>query len=135
MGRLHGWSLFDFLNRVFLISMLLPCLATYTSGECYFNAKGTCEYKSQVFGFGETWLTKDCYQCICLKPFGVGCCDDGQQPVDYPEWCEVIRKPDTCSVAVVMRGNNKIPCIDNPILNHLHGSEKQAWKEPNDPLF
>ncbi|KAG2462690.1 MSMP protein, partial [Polypterus senegalus] len=98
-------------------------------------AAGTCEYKSQVFGFGETWLTKDCYQCICLKPFGVGCCDDGQQPVDYPEWCEVIRTPDSCSVAVVMRGNNKIPCIDNPILNNLHGSEKQAWKEPHDLLF
>lgn len=29
----------------------------------------------QVYGIGESWITSDCYQCVCMEPFGVGCCD------------------------------------------------------------
>ncbi|XP_058863776.1 prostate-associated microseminoprotein-like [Acipenser ruthenus] len=122
-------------SRLLLLSAVLYPWAADASGECYFNSKASCEHKGQVFGIGETWLTKECYQCICLNPFGVGCCDDGQQPVDYPDWCEVIRKPDSCSVAVVMRANHKIPCIANTARSRLRGSERTVWKEPNDPLY
>uniref|UniRef100_A0A667Z1Q9 Si:ch1073-70f20.1 n=1 Tax=Myripristis murdjan TaxID=586833 RepID=A0A667Z1Q9_9TELE len=71
----------------------------------------TCEYMGQVYGIGESWITKDCYQCVCMEPFGVGCCDYGSQPVDYPDWCEIIRKPDSCSSVAVMRANHKLPCL------------------------
>ena len=36
---------------------------------------GSCEHKGQVYGIGESWMTSDCYQCVCMEPFGVGCCD------------------------------------------------------------
>ncbi|XP_069041079.1 prostate-associated microseminoprotein [Lepisosteus oculatus] len=115
------------------ISVALRGVAPSASGECYFNAKASCEHKGQVFGIGETWLTKDCYQCICLNPFGVGCCDQGQQPIDFPDWCEAIQRPDSCSVAVVMRANHKIPCIDRGSRGRRRGGA--AWKTDNDPLF
>ncbi|MBN3317667.1 OTOAN protein, partial [Atractosteus spatula] len=115
------------------ISVALRGVAPSASGECYFNARASCEHKGQVFGIGETWLTKDCYQCICLNPFGVGCCDQGQQPIDFPDWCEAIQRPDSCSVAVVMRANHKIPCIDRGSRGRRRGGA--AWKTDNDPLF
>ncbi|KAK2903340.1 hypothetical protein Q8A67_008053 [Cirrhinus molitorella] len=78
-----------------LLNTAAPTLSV-NRGECTFNTKATCEYQGQVFGIGESWITKDCYQCVCMEPFGVGCCDHNSLPVDYPEWCEVIRKPDSC---------------------------------------
>ncbi|MBN3309650.1 MSMP protein, partial [Amia calva] len=86
---------------------------------------------------GDTWMTSDCYQCVCLDPFGVGCCDHGQRPVDYPEWCEVISKPESCSVAVVMRANHKIPCLEGVGRSgRLRGGDQRpSWKTSNDPLF
>uniref|UniRef100_A0A8C9SC59 Si:ch1073-70f20.1 n=1 Tax=Scleropages formosus TaxID=113540 RepID=A0A8C9SC59_SCLFO len=71
----------------------------------------SCEHHGQLFGIGESWTTEDCYQCICMEPFGVGCCDPSPRPVDYPDWCEVVRKPESCNVAVVMRANHKLPCL------------------------
>lgn len=88
------------LALVFILSVSMPCLSVYNSGECYFNTKGacmcvqyvcacecinhvcvcmyligSCEYMGQVYGIGESWMTKDCYQCVCMDPFGVSCCD------------------------------------------------------------
>ncbi len=51
----------------------------------------------------------------------------GKQPVDYPPWCEAIRKPDSCTVAVVMKANHKLPC--------LFGRKNRLWKSENDPLY
>ncbi|KAG9355298.1 hypothetical protein JZ751_000136 [Albula glossodonta] len=95
-----------------MLCTILPCLSVYTGGECYFNAKA------------------ECYQCVCLEPFGVGCCEHGSQPVDYPDWCEVVRKPDSCNVAVVMRANHKLPCLYGG-----RGRMRPSWKSDNDPLF
>lgn len=53
------------------------------------------------------------------------------QPVDYPDWCEVIKKPDSCISVAVMRANHKLPC--------LYGKwgrlRPETWKSDNDPLF
>ena len=39
-------------------------------------AAGSCEYQGKVYGIGESWINTDCYQCICMEPFGVGCCEE-----------------------------------------------------------
>uniref|UniRef100_A0A3P9PRJ5 Si:ch1073-70f20.1 n=1 Tax=Poecilia reticulata TaxID=8081 RepID=A0A3P9PRJ5_POERE len=87
---------------------LLFCLSKRFS---LLSSSASCEYTGQVYGIGESWITSDCYQCVCLEPFGVGCCDLATKPVDYPEWCEVIRKPDSCTSVAVMRVNHKLPCL------------------------
>ncbi|CAL8360784.1 unnamed protein product [Arctogadus glacialis] len=68
----------------FIISISVPLFHVigYSRGECYFNTKGSCEYMGQTYEIGERWLTEDCYQCVCMSPFGVGCCDHGYNPVD-----------------------------------------------------
>uniref|UniRef100_A0A3B4BDW9 Uncharacterized protein n=1 Tax=Periophthalmus magnuspinnatus TaxID=409849 RepID=A0A3B4BDW9_9GOBI len=76
-----------------------------------FYLLGSCEYMGQRFNMGESWMTSDCLQCICMEPFGVGCCDHGSKPVDYPDWCEIIRKPNTCTSVAVMKANRKLPCL------------------------
>ncbi|XP_062393766.1 prostate-associated microseminoprotein [Sardina pilchardus] len=115
----------------FLVSVLTPCFSVYRGGECYFNTKGICEYQGQAYGIGESWVTTDCYQCVCMEPFGVGCCEHASQPVDYPDWCEVIKKPDSCISVAVMRANHKLPC--------LYGKwgrlRTESWKSDNDPMF
>ncbi|TRY96372.1 hypothetical protein DNTS_029309 [Danionella cerebrum] len=103
------------------------------SGECYFNAKASCEYEGRVFNIGEAWVNDDCFQCVCFEPFGVGCCEHGKQPVDFPPWCEAVRKPDSCTVAVVMKANHKLPCLFGG-KNRFRG-EGGMWKSENDPLF
>uniref|UniRef100_A0A671QW82 Si:ch1073-70f20.1 n=1 Tax=Sinocyclocheilus anshuiensis TaxID=1608454 RepID=A0A671QW82_9TELE len=90
-------------------------------------AAASCEHNSRVFDIGEAWINDECFQCVCFEPFGVGCCEHGKQPVDYPSWCEAIRKPDSCTVAVVMKANHKLPC--------LFGRKNRLWKSENDPLF
>ncbi|KAJ8335064.1 hypothetical protein SKAU_G00407030 [Synaphobranchus kaupii] len=117
-----------------ILGTILPCLSVYTSGECYFNAKAKCEHQEQVFGMGESWVTEECYQCVCLEPFGVGCCEHGAQPVDYPDWCEVVRKPDSCNIAVVMRANHKLPCLYG-VRGRMRPGAGPAWKSDNDPMF
>ncbi|XP_028834019.1 prostate-associated microseminoprotein-like isoform X2 [Denticeps clupeoides] len=116
---------------VFLASMVASCFSVYNSGECYFNTKGSCEYQGQVYGIGESWMTKDCYQCVCMEPFGVGCCDHSSQPVDYPDWCEIIRKPDSCISVAVMRANHKLPCL----YGRWGRLRPDTWKNDNDPIF
>ncbi|XP_028833624.1 prostate-associated microseminoprotein-like isoform X1 [Denticeps clupeoides] len=122
---------------VFLASMVASCFSVYNSGECYFNTKGSCEYQGQVYGIGESWMTKDCYQCVCMEPFGVGCCDhdfplhSSSQPVDYPDWCEIIRKPDSCISVAVMRANHKLPCL----YGRWGRLRPDTWKNDNDPIF
>ncbi|XP_063055908.1 prostate-associated microseminoprotein [Engraulis encrasicolus] len=119
------------LLAAFLISVLTPCLCVYRGGECNFDTKASCEYQGKAFGIGESWITSDCYQCVCMEPFGVGCCEHSSQPVDYPDWCEVIKKPDSCISVAVMRANHKLPC--------LYGKwgrlRPETWKQDNDPLF
>ncbi|XP_018592256.1 prostate-associated microseminoprotein [Scleropages formosus] len=117
---------------IYMLSIGLSCFSVYSSGECYFNAKASCEHHGQLFGIGESWTTEDCYQCICMEPFGVGCCDPSPRPVDYPDWCEVVRKPESCNVAVVMRANHKLPCLYGRRGRPQAG---QAWKSDNDPMF
>ncbi|XP_015461398.1 prostate-associated microseminoprotein isoform X2 [Astyanax mexicanus] len=130
MGAVHFMTQNALLLAAFLLSAVAPSLAVYGGGECTFNTKGTCEYQGQVYGIGESWITKDCYNCVCMEPFGVGCCDH-PEPVDYPEWCEIIRKPDSCISVVVMRANHKLPC--------LYGKwgrlRPDTWKSDNDPIF
>ncbi|XP_064204612.1 prostate-associated microseminoprotein isoform X2 [Anguilla rostrata] len=119
---------------VCLLGTVLPCLSIYTGGECYFNAKAKCEHQDRVFGMGESWLTAECDQCVCLEPFGVGCCELGSQPVDYPDWCEVVRKPDSCNIAVVMRANHKLPCLYGG-RGRMRPGAGPVWKADNDPMF
>ncbi|XP_030644473.1 prostate-associated microseminoprotein-like [Chanos chanos] len=117
------------------MSVFLPygrCI--YGRGECYFNGKASCEYQNQLFNIGESWVTEDCFQCVCLEPFGVGCCENGPQLVDYPDWCEAIRKPDSCTVAVVMKANHKLPCLFGR-QNQLRLGKGPIWKSENDPLY
>ena len=57
----------------------------------------------------------------------------GSQPVDYPAWCEVVRKPDSCSSVAVMRANHKLPCLWGR--GRLRPGAGQPWKSDNDPLF
>ncbi|RVE62697.1 hypothetical protein OJAV_G00159500 [Oryzias javanicus] len=125
------------IGGVFLTSLLflrasVPCFSLYKSGECFFNTKGSCEHKGQVYEIGEKWITNDCYQCVCMEPFGVGCCDQGSAPVDHPEWCEVIRKPDSCISVAVMRINHKLPCLWGRGHFRTAGA---PWISENDPLF
>ncbi|KAI3361039.1 hypothetical protein L3Q82_013236 [Scortum barcoo] len=63
------------LALLLLLSISVPCFSVYNSGECFFNTKGSCEHMGQVYSIGESWITSDCYQCVCMEPFGVGCCD------------------------------------------------------------
>ncbi|XP_061884965.1 prostate-associated microseminoprotein [Entelurus aequoreus] len=118
---------------ILLLSGSVPTSSFHNSGECFFNTKGSCEYKDQVYGIGERWTTTDCYQCVCMEPFGVGCCDHVSKPVDYPHWCEIIHKPDTCTSIIVMRANHKLPCLWGR--NRLRPTVGLPLKSDNDPLF
>ncbi|XP_041843451.1 prostate-associated microseminoprotein [Melanotaenia boesemani] len=120
------------LASLLLLRTSLPCFSVYNSGECFFNTKGSCEHLGQIYGIGESWMTSDCYQCVCMEPFGVGCCDHGYKPVDYPDWCEIIRRPDSCTSVAVMRMNHKLPCLWGQGRLRTAG---QPWKSDNDPLF
>ncbi|KAK9960563.1 hypothetical protein ABG768_008412 [Culter alburnus] len=119
------------LTAAFLLSAFAPTLSVNRGGECTFNTKGICEYQGQVFGIGESWITNDCYQCVCMEPFGVGCCDYNSQPVDYPDWCEVIRKPDSCTSVAVMRANHKLPCL----YGKWGRMRPDTWKSDNELMF
>ncbi|XP_067878970.1 prostate-associated microseminoprotein-like [Heterodontus francisci] len=134
MGRLI-WVMVlqDSAVRFLWVLLVLLPQATHSSGECFFNGKATCEHKGLWLEIGDTWINEDCYQCICLNPFGVGCCDNLQQPVDYPEWCEVIQKPNSCRLAVVMKANQRIPCISKTPMSRLQ--LQSGSKEENDPFF
>ncbi|XP_055074908.2 prostate-associated microseminoprotein [Misgurnus anguillicaudatus] len=117
-----------------VVTIVQSCHAVSSSGECYFNAKASCEHKGRVYGIGETWMNEECFQCVCFEPFGVGCCEDGKQPVDYPPWCEAVRKPDSCTVAVVMKANHKLPCLFGT-KSRWRSGQGLLWKSDNDPLF
>ncbi|XP_060725232.1 prostate-associated microseminoprotein [Tachysurus vachellii] len=130
MGAIDVAATSALLVSVCLLSTAAPSLAVYSHGECTFNTKGSCEYQGQVFGIGDSWITNDCYHCVCMEPFGVGCCDHNLQPVDYPDWCEVIRKPDSCLSVVVMKANHKLPCLYGK-----WGKRPETWKSDNDPMF
>ncbi|KAM9783100.1 prostate-associated microseminoprotein-like [Neosynchiropus ocellatus] len=118
---------------VFLLGAGVPGISAYNSGECFFNTKGSCEHNGQMYSIGESWITGDCFQCICMEPFGVGCCDHGSKPVDYPDWCEIIRKPDSCTSVAVMRANHKLPCLWGR--GRLRPAAGQPWISDNNPLF
>lgn len=55
------------------------------------------------------------------------------KPVDYPDWCEIIRKPDSCTSVAVMRVNHKLPCLWGQ--GRLRPASGQPWKSDNDPMF
>lgn len=57
----------------------------------------------------------------------------GSKPVDYPDWCEIIRKPDSCKSVAVMRANHKLPCLWGR--GRLRTAAGQPWKSNNDPMF
>ncbi|KAJ8398512.1 hypothetical protein AAFF_G00427670 [Aldrovandia affinis] len=69
------WRVWREVAAVYTLSTFLPCPSAYSSGECYFNTKANCEYRGEVFEMRDSWMTKDCYQCICMEPFDVGCCE------------------------------------------------------------
>ncbi|KAM6994296.1 prostate-associated microseminoprotein-like [Tautogolabrus adspersus] len=123
----------ELLAFLLFLSASVPCFSVYNSGECFFNTKGSCEHMGKVYDIGESWLTSDCYQCVCMEPFGVGCCDHESKPVDYPDWCEIIRKPDSCKSVAVMRVNRKLPCLWGR--GRLRTASGQPWKSDNDPMF
>ncbi|KAF5907708.1 prostate-associated microseminoprotein-like, partial [Clarias magur] len=75
MGANEVFATSVLLVVVRLLSTAAPSLAVYSNGECTFNTKGSCEYQGHVFGIGDSWITNDCYHCVCMEPFGVGCCD------------------------------------------------------------
>uniref|UniRef100_A0A3Q4GFH9 Prostate-associated microseminoprotein-like n=1 Tax=Neolamprologus brichardi TaxID=32507 RepID=A0A3Q4GFH9_NEOBR len=121
------------LNKTFLISRQIGSYIALTLKASLTHVHWTCEHMGQMYGIGESWITSDCYQCVCMEPFGVGCCDHGSQPVDYPDWCEVIRKPDSCTSVAVMKVNHKLPCLWGQ--GRLRTAAGQPWKSDNDPLF
>ena len=43
--------------------------------------------------------------CLLHSPYS------GSHPVDYPDWCEVVRQPDSCTSVAVMKANNDLPCV------------------------
>lgn len=47
----------------------------FSYGDPILKFPGSCEHLGQVYEIGETWMTSDCFQCVCMEPFGVGCCD------------------------------------------------------------
>lgn len=57
----------------------------------------------------------------------------GSKPVDYPDWCEIIRKPDSCTSVAVMKFNHKLPCLWGR--GRLRPAAGQQWKSDNDPMF
>ncbi|KAG7282146.1 hypothetical protein CRUP_034893 [Coryphaenoides rupestris] len=57
----------------------------------------------------------------------------GSQPVDYPDWCEVVRKPDSCTSVAVMKANNKLPCRWGR--GRLRPAAGNKWASDNDPFF
>ncbi|KAK0147843.1 hypothetical protein N1851_012457 [Merluccius polli] len=57
----------------------------------------------------------------------------GSQPVDYPDWCEVVRKPDSCTSIAVMKANNKLPCLWGR--GRLRPAAAKTWTSENDPFF
>ncbi|XP_062897917.1 prostate-associated microseminoprotein-like [Mobula hypostoma] len=113
-----------------LMLFLLPASASGV-GECFFNAKATCEHGGVRLEIGDTWVNDQCYQCVCLDPFGVGCCDNAQQPVDYPDWCELVRRSESCELELVMKADPRVPCIGQSTPKHLHlgraRQEKGHW--------
>ncbi|XP_041035745.1 prostate-associated microseminoprotein-like isoform X1 [Carcharodon carcharias] len=113
--------------------LLLVLSPQASAGECFFNGKASCEHKGVRLEIGDTWVNEDCYQCVCLNPLGVGCCDNVAQPVDYPEWCEVIQRPNSCLLAVVMRANQKIPCISKAGMGRLQ--LRSRHREGKNPFF
>ncbi|XP_048381589.1 prostate-associated microseminoprotein-like isoform X1 [Stegostoma tigrinum] len=106
----------------------------FTSNHIYLSlSTATCEHKGVRLETGDIWINEDCYQCICLNPFGVGCCDKVSQPVDYPDWCEVIQRPNSCLLAVVMKANHKIACISKTTMGRLR--PRYGYKEGENPFF
>uniref|UniRef100_V9LIB8 Prostate-associated microseminoprotein-like protein n=1 Tax=Callorhinchus milii TaxID=7868 RepID=V9LIB8_CALMI len=124
------------MKRFLLLFSALTLLASRGHTECFFDGKASCEHEGQSFEIGESWTTQDCYQCLCL-PFGVGCCNDLQPPVDYPRWCEVIRQPGTCRLVVVMKANHQVLCMNRPGPARLGAwnRERPVWEEANEPIF
>ncbi|KAJ1080188.1 hypothetical protein NDU88_000408 [Pleurodeles waltl] len=50
-----------------------------------------------------------------------------QQPVDYPDWCKVVRKPESCRVAIVMKANRRVPCTNNIAPERLAMRGREGW--------
>ncbi|XP_060729483.1 prostate-associated microseminoprotein [Tachysurus vachellii] len=103
------------------VLMWMNCSAAPT--ECHFNAQALCEYEGKHYLLGQSWMETGCIQCTCLHPFGVGCCETVQQPVDFPPWCQVRVESVTCKVSLVLTSDPRLPC--NPgegnIVDPSHG--------------
>ncbi|XP_028916041.1 prostate-associated microseminoprotein [Ornithorhynchus anatinus] len=82
--------------------------------KCYFQAQAPCHHEGKRFTLGESWLRTDCFQCTCLHPVGVGCCDTSQHLIDFPGNCEVRRDPGTCRITLVQKSDPRLPCSGGP---------------------
>ncbi|XP_017328074.1 prostate-associated microseminoprotein [Ictalurus punctatus] len=91
------------------VSLWMTCSAAPT--ECHFNSQALCEYEGKYYSLGQSWMEHGCIQCTCLHPFGVGCCEIVQQPVDFPPWCQVRVESVTCKVSLVLTSDPRLPCI------------------------
>ncbi|KAB5579123.1 hypothetical protein PHYPO_G00191510 [Pangasianodon hypophthalmus] len=91
------------------VSLGMTCLAAPT--ECHFNSQALCEYEGRHYSLGQSWMEQGCIQCTCLHPFGVGCCETVEQPVDFPPWCQVRVESVTCKVSLVLTSDPRLPCL------------------------
>ncbi|XP_054989657.1 prostate-associated microseminoprotein isoform X1 [Sorex araneus] len=84
-----------------------------------------CHYEGKYYSLGESWLRGDCFQCTCLHPVGVGCCDTSQHPIDFPAECELRREADTCQFSLVQKADPRLPCKG--------GGPDPEWGSANTP--
>lgn len=75
----------------------------------------------------KSWSIYTCTYSVCVLFHP----DSNSQPVDYPDWCEVIRKPDSCTTVAVMRANHKLPCL----YGKWGRMRPDTWKPDNELMF
>ncbi|XP_062849432.1 prostate-associated microseminoprotein [Trichomycterus rosablanca] len=108
---------------VVLIGILFWATCSAAPTECYFNSQALCEYEGKRYSLGDSWMEEGCVQCTCLHPFGVGCCQTVQQPVDFPPWCKVRVESETCTVNLVLISDPRLACFQGEVnnINPSHG--------------
>ncbi|XP_010222959.1 PREDICTED: beta-microseminoprotein-like [Tinamus guttatus] len=95
---------------VFCLILLL--LRTLCDAYCYFRPprKYGCLSNENLYVFGATWKTEECYQCRC-KITGMTCCSLVSMPKKYDKVnCVALFHKKSCSIRVVKRTNPDIHC-------------------------
>ncbi|XP_059845537.1 prostate-associated microseminoprotein [Hypanus sabinus] len=73
--------------KYLILSLLLTLLIPEFQAECYWRTTGACKYGKYKYKVGEMWKTIDCYQCSCIAPTQIICCDMVNYTVDVRQYC------------------------------------------------